>query len=102
MKRHGGSVLEELQEPIKTLKRPIPSGNEIRSMRMELGMNQTEFGHSLGMTGKTCGNTVSKWERGLHKPNPSALYILRQRIRAIREKREQEGIYARTRRDLQA
>ena len=93
---------EELRGPTKKLKRPIPSGHEIRSMRFELGMNQTEFGRSLGMTGKTCGNTVSKWERGLTKPNSSALYILRQRIRTIREKREQEGIYARTRRDLQA
>ena len=67
-------------------KTAIPTPLQLRRMRLELGLTQKVFGRALGLAGKYCAHTVSRWERGLAQPNSSSLYILRSRIKARRQR----------------
>ena len=95
VKRHGGAKPKEPRE--RSGSRPaesrIPSPAQIRQLRLELGMSQPQFARSLGLVGKHRAQMVSRWERGLGKPNPSAIYIMRGRMRALRDRRELERVY---------
>ena len=73
--------------------KPIPTPNQLRRMRLELGLTQEAFGRALGLAGKYCAHTVSRWERGLAPPNSASLYILRSRIKKVRRQRELERSY---------
>ncbi|MDY4127962.1 helix-turn-helix transcriptional regulator [Peptostreptococcus porci] len=44
-------------------------GNRIKNIRLEKGMNKTEFGQLLS----TSGSIVARWEKGTQLPNPERL-----------------------------
>ena len=67
---------------------PLPTSSG--AVRLELGLTQEAFGRALGLAGKYCAHTVSRWERGLAPPNSASLYILRSRIKTVRRQRELE------------
>lgn len=46
-------------------------GERLRERRLELGLSQTALANKL--PGSTDLNYVSRWERGVHVPNPSML-----------------------------
>lgn len=47
---------------------------EIKALRVKLGLTQTEFGLKIGVA----LNTVNGWEMGKHTPSKLALKALRQ------------------------
>lgn len=49
-------------------------GRRIRERRDELHLSQEDVAREL--PGKVSGNQVSRWERGLHRPNDAALEAL--------------------------
>jgi transcriptional regulator with XRE-family HTH domain len=53
-------------------------GRRIRERREELGLSQEDVAREL--PGKVSGNQVSRWERGLHRPNDPALEALGQAL----------------------
>ena len=88
IKRHSGVAMEYRRKEPEPKTKPIPNLDQLRRMRRELGMTQEMLGRALGLTGKHCAQTVSRWERGLAKSNSSALYTLRGRVKTVRRQRE--------------
>ena len=93
IKRHGGMVPEKRRKEPEPKTKPIPNPDQLRRMRLELGLTQETSGRALGLVGKYCAHTVSRWERGLAQPNSASLYILRNRIKKVRRQRELERAY---------
>lgn len=60
----------ELNKHIAAVK--VMSGDEIRAMRVRLGLSQSILAHTLGMSKES----VSKWERNEITPSGPALRIL--------------------------
>jgi len=53
----------------------IMTPQKIKNLRKDIGDTQKNFAKRLGFTSYI---TVSRWERGIQKPNPSALILLEQ------------------------
>ncbi len=60
-------------EPNKMAK-ALMSKEEIRKIRLALGMNQTEFAEAVGVNQAS----VSLWEKGLRSPSGSATMLINQ------------------------
>lgn len=69
-------------EPILMAKE-LMSKDEIRKIRLALGMSQTEFADAVGVNQAT----VSLWESGLRSPSGSATILIRQ-IQASKKSRK--------------
>ena len=54
---------------IKLLKNSMSLGNKIKEIRINEGLTLEQFGNILG----TSKSVVSKWERGVTKPNKARL-----------------------------
>lgn len=50
--------------------------HRIKSLRIERKMNQTELAELIGCT----PNTVSRWERGITRPNGLDLYVMSDKL----------------------
>lgn len=61
----------------------IMKPQEIKNLRKHIGDTQGNFAKRLGFTSY---NTVSRWEKGTQKPNPSALILLQQLQKEVFEK----------------
>lgn len=51
---------------------------QLKQIRINLGLSQEDFGHLLGVTGAT----INRWERGVFKPSKLAV----EKIKAILNK----------------
>ena len=65
-----------------SLRSIIMTPQEIKTLRKKVGDTQKNFAQRLGFVNY---NTVSRWERGAMKPNPSALILLQQLQKEIME-----------------